>query len=149
MAKIFSPLHGAFLISNPYYYYHSFSCIRFLRQLNLNFYMRYFIYCAEIYTFSLTICSFRLLSPTLTSKRLAKMTSKTDVTTSKRHADAMHESVRRHIQGPGVRRHFLAPVSHTEFSVEYAKGSDLLKRIIFLPVLQRCRFQQSFYVFQT
>ena len=47
------------------------------------------------------------------------MMSKTDVMTSKRHPDIMHES--RLTPLGGVRGHVLAPVSHAEIPVGYAR----------------------------
>ena len=55
---------------------------------------------------------------TLTLKCLAENDVKNDVIMSKRHPDVMYKS---HLTTPGVRRHFLAPVSQTEILVGYAR----------------------------
>ena len=83
----------------------SFSCILFLRLWHLNFYMRYFINIMLKYPHFQSKRSVRLPSMTLTLKRLAENEIKTDVITSKRYSDVIHES---RLIPLVVRRHFLA-----------------------------------------
>ena len=56
---------------------------------------------------------------TLTPKRLAENEVKYNVIPSKRRTDVMHKSC---LISPGVKRHFLAPVSHAETPVRRRPG---------------------------
>ena len=55
-------------------------------------YALFYQYYAEIFTFSVKKCLVQLLPTALTSKRLAENDIKSDVITSKRQPDIMHES---------------------------------------------------------
>ena len=63
----------------------SFSCLFFLRQVQLNIYRRFYQYYLEISTSSVKKCSVRLLLAALTSKLLAENDVNTEALTPKRH----------------------------------------------------------------